>query len=577
MKRNVQRSVLGPSVAAVLMALSACSGGGDSGGSASLNAAGSGTPDAALVTKAETPPDASRFLTQATFGPTSAQIDRALATPLDAWLEQEFAKPASWSHLGYWNERVAENPGQLNTTNPDWLHQSFWRGALAADDLLRQRVAFALSQIFVVSLNDANVSQHPRGVAAYADMLARNAFGNFRTLIEDVSLHPMMGLYLSHLRNRGDGDRVPDENYAREVMQLFTIGLYELNPDGTRRLGADNRPIETYTNEDVTGIAKIFTGWSWAGPDTEAARFNGGGSPSFADRSITPMQPYAQFHSDQPKTFLGGTCAGGTMPRVSLGCGLDRLFNHPNVGPFIGRQLIQRLVTSNPSPAYVARVAAAFADNGQGVRGDLKAVLRRVLLDPEARNAPAAADTVFGKAREPLLRATALMRAAGVTSTSGRFEIRNTDDPVGSFGQTAMRSPSVFNFWRPGYTPPNSGLAASELVAPELQAANETSVSGYLNTMQSLIQNGIGNGNDVKLDPAGLQAIAGDVDALLNRIELLLTSGGYRPETRTRIRDVVGAVVVPSVGETNIANARRDRVRLALFLTVASPEFLAQK
>jgi hypothetical protein len=207
----------------------------------------------------------------------------------------------------------------------------------------------------------------------------------------------------------------------------------------------------------------------------------------------------------------------------------------------------------------------------------MKAVLRRILLDPEARTAPAPDDGVFGKPREPLLRMTALMRAANAKSTSGQFTIHNTDDPGSSLGQTAMRAPSVFNFWRPGYTPPNSDLSRSGLVAPELQLANESSAAGYLNAVQATIQNGYGSSNDVKLDIADLQAIAHDVDALLARVELLLTSGAYRPATRTRIRDVVNSVVVPSVGDTAMANARRDRVRLALFLTVASPEFLSQK
>ena len=571
MKRNFQRCILAIGVSGALAVLAACGGSGDS-----QRANLATTSSVPLVTKADTPSDASRFLAQSTFGPTTAEVDRVMTVQLDAWLTQEFEKPQTYTHLGYWQERVAAS-GSPTTSNTDWIYQSFWRNALAADDGLRQRVAFALSQIFVVSLNDMNVSQQPRGVASYFDMLGRNAFGNFRTLLDDVTLHPMMGLYLSHLRNRGDNDRAPDENYAREVMQLFTIGVHQLNPDGTRLLDATGASVETYTNEDVTGIANVFTGWSWAGPDTESSRFNGGGSPSNPDRAIQPMQAYAQYHSEAAKTFLGGTCPGGTMPRASLACGLDRLFTHPNVGPFIGRQLIQRLVTSNPTPAYVGRVAAAFADNGQGVRGDMKTVLRQILLDPEARTAPAEADATYGKVREPLLRMTALMRAAKATSTSGQYQIHVTDDPGSSLGQTAMRSPSVFNFWRPGYTPPNSDLAAGGLVAPELQVANESSAAGYLNAMQAAIQNGYGNGNDVKLDITDLQAIAGDVDALLNQIELLLTSGKYRPETRTRIRDVVSSVVVPMVGETAIANARRDRVRLALFLTVASPEFLSQK
>ncbi len=571
MKRNSQRCILAISVAAAVATLAACGGGGDP-----QKGGGSSATAAPQVTKAETSADASRFLAQSTFGSTTAEIDRVMAVQLEAWLTQEFEKPQSYTHLGYWQERVAASASPT-TSDTNWLYQSFWRNALLADDVLRQRVAFALSQVFVVSLNDMSVSQNARGVASYADMLALNAFGNFRTLLEDVTLHPMMGLYLSHLRNRGDNNRAPDENFAREVMQLFTIGVNQLNPDGTRVLDAAGNPLETYTNEDVTGIAKVFTGWSWAGPDTDAARFNGGGSPAYPNRSIEPMQPYAQFHSEAPKSFLGGTCAGGTMPRASLACALDRLFQHPNVGPFVGKQLIQRLVTSNPSPAYVARVAAAFADNGQGVRGDMKAVLRQILLDPEARNPPAAGDATFGKVREPLLRMTALLRATKATSASGQFQIHNTDDPGVSLGQTAMRSPSVFNFWRPGYTPPNSDLAAAGLVAPELQIANESSAAGYLNTMQAAIQNGYGNANDVKLDISELQAIAGNVDALLDRIELLLTSGKYRPETRTRIRDVVSSVVVPAVGDTAIANARRDRVRLALFLTIASPEFLSQK
>ncbi len=569
MRRTFERSLLTACITSALAVLVACGGG-------SGDSQRAGTAGNAQVTKAETSADASRFLTQATFGPTMASIDRVLNVQLEAWLEEEFAKPQSYTHLGYWQERVAAS-GQSNASDTNWLYQSFWRNALTADDALRQRVAFALSQIFVVSLNDMNVSQRARGVASYYDMLGRNAFGNFRALLEDVTLHPMMGLYLSHLRNRGDGDRAPDENFAREVMQLFTIGVHRLNEDGSRMMDGNGQPLETYGNEDVTGIARVFTGWSWAGPDTETARFNGGGSPSYANRDIEPMQPYPQFHSEAPKTFLGTTCPGGTMPRASLTCALDALFTHPNVGPFIGRQLIQRLVTSNPSPAYVARVARAFANNGQGVRGDMKAVIRQVLLDPEARNAPTEADASYGKVREPILRMTALMRATGATSTSGQFQIHNTDDPGTSLGQTAMRSPSVFNFWRPGYTPPNSELAMNGLVAPELQIANESSAAGYLNTMQAAIQNGYGSGNDVKLDIGDLQVIAHDSDALLDRIALLLTNGSYRVETRTRIKDVVNSVVVPTVGDAAIANARRDRVRLALYLTIASPEFLAQK
>src|SRR5690606_4842279 len=274
MRRTFERSILAACITSALVVLVACGGG-------SGDSQRAGTAGNAQVTKAETSADASRFLAQATFGPTMAGIDRVLNVQLEAWLEEEFAKPQNYTHLGYWQERVAAS-GQSNASDTNWLYQSFWRNALTADDALRQRVAFALSQIFVVSLNDMNVSQRPRGVASYYDMLGRNAFGNFRALLEDVTLHPMMGLYLSHLRNRGDGDRAPDENFAREVMQLFTIGVHRLNEDGSRVTDGNGQPVETYDNEDVTGIARVFTGWSWAGPDTETARFNGGGSPSYA-------------------------------------------------------------------------------------------------------------------------------------------------------------------------------------------------------------------------------------------------------------------------------------------------------
>jgi len=268
------------------------------------------------------------------------------------------------------------------------MQNSFWRNALSGEDVLRQRVAFALSQIFVVS--QANPDIKVRLASGYFDVLGRNAFGNFRTLLEEVSLSPAMGIYLSHLGNRKSDlatGRLPDENYAREIMQLFTIGLHELNQDGTVKLDpADGTPMETYGVADIQGLAKVFTGFSWAGPDTSGVRFVDR-VVGISDRYYLPMQGYPQFHEPGPKSFLGRTI-DTTDPKDSLKQALDILFNHPNVGPFFGRLMIQRLVTSNPSPAYVGRVAAAFANNGKGVRGDMQAVIRAVLLDPEATNPP---------------------------------------------------------------------------------------------------------------------------------------------------------------------------------------------
>ena len=538
----------------------------------SLVTAGAGSSTVGLVTAPTTKSEGARFLSQASFGGNASDIDGIMVSGYTAWLDDQMTRAAPvQTHTAFYDERYAANNNQ---NNADYIYHSFWRNALTGTDYLGQRVAFALSQIFVVSLVDGNVSQYPRGVASYLDMLRRNAFGNYRTLLEDVALHPMMGLYLSHLRNQGQTGRVPDENFAREVMQLFTIGLYELNADGTPKLDGNGQPIETYTNDDVTGLAKVFTGWSWTGPDVTDEYFRGNGSVK--DREITPMMAYDSYHSKGTKAFLKTSCPGGTLATQSLKCALDALFMHPNVGPFVGRQLIQRLVTSNPSPAYVARVAAAFADNGAGVRGDMKAVLRAILLDPEART-PAVADPKAGKVREPILRMAAFFRAFDATCTSGRCQIGNTDDPASSLGQTPMRSPSVFNFYRPGYVPPNSDLAVAKLVAPEMQAVNETSVAGYLNTMQSAVQNGYGNSNDVKADFTDELAIAHDADALLDRVGLLLTAGQTTASTRQRIKDVINSITISAVNQASADSARRNRVRVAVFLTLASPEFIVQK
>jgi uncharacterized protein (DUF1800 family) len=391
----------------------------------------------------------------------------------------------------------------------------------------------------------------------------------------------MMGLYLSHLRNQKEDPsrgRVPDENYAREVMQLFTIGLYELNLDGTVRLDSRNEPIETYTNEDVTGLAKVFTGWSWAGPDKSDTRFFGGNAS--ADRAVLPMQSYPKYHSTSEKRFLGTVIPeqASADPEASLRVALDRLFSHPNVGPFIGKQLIQRMVTSNPSPAYVARVASAFNDNGSGVRGDMKAVIRAVLLDPEARS-PLPGATDYGKLREPVLRIAHWLRAFGAQSASGRFLIGNTDNPNSSLGQTPMRSPSVFNFYRPGYVPPNTDIAAAGLVAPEMQITHESSVAGYLNTLRSVISSGIGSGSprDVQPDYGEVIGLADRPDALVDRIGAMLIAGEMSPELRAQAIDAVGAVAVSTSNAQSAATARLNRVKLAVFLVMASPDYLVQK
>ena len=358
-------------VACATAVLAACGGGGADGG-ADRDGPVSSTPG---ISPGAT--QASRFLSQAAFGATEADIAHVQSVGYEAWIEEQFAAPTAQSH---WDWMIANGYGRLEFKNSQaGVDATLWRKLMSSPDPLRQRVALALSEIFVISMAGLPVQWPGMAAAAYMDMLEAHAFGNVRSLLESVTLSCGMGVYLNMRGNQKENPatgRQPDENYAREVMQLFTIGLYELNADGTPRM-ENGAPVETYDQAAVTGLAKVFTGWDFDTPVADQP-----------DHLRRPMAFNAARHSTSAKSFLGVDLpAGSTDGEGELKTALDTLFNHPNGGPFIGRQLIQRLVTSNPSPAYVGRVAAAYADNGRGVRGDLKAVLKAVLLDDEARNA----------------------------------------------------------------------------------------------------------------------------------------------------------------------------------------------
>lgn len=593
MKRNYLRLA---SAWMLALLLAACGGGGSGGGSSQPVAAAPAAPVTPVTPTTPTTPNtpvtpttpapdpgagtdtgatamtaaaASRFLAQASFGPNMADIDALASGGKAGWINAQFLKPQV-RHLDYVQQIAATLPAGTNV-NANQVYESLWKQAATGDDQLRQRVAYALSQIFVVSLVDSNVGNRPAGAASYYDMLGQYAFGNFRDLLQGVALHPMMGIYLSHLRNQKEsGNRVPDENFGREVMQLMSIGLYQLNADGSLKL-ANDKSIDTYTHDDVVGMARVFTGWSWAGPDKSAQRFFG--STADPARDWTPMQMYPAYHSTMPKNFLGAS-AGGSG-EADLKVALDTLFNHPNVGPFIGRQLIQRLVSSNPSPAYIGRVSAAFANNGAGVRGDMRAVIRAVLLDPEAANA-----STVKKIREPVLRLANWMRAFNARSASGRFLMTSTDDPLTSLGQTPLRSPSVFNFYRPGYTPPNTTLSAAGLVAPEMQITGEPSVTGYLNLMQSVVPNGAGQSRDITGDYTAELALAAQPAQLVDRVNLLLLGGSMSTTLRNQILTALNAISQPTATASNataVETARKNRVYAAIYLAMASPEYLAQR
>jgi uncharacterized protein (DUF1800 family) len=508
--------------------------------------------------------ESSRLMAQATFGADRAEIDRVADIGVNAWLDEQFALPRTQSHVDWLRAQGVEVFDNRFASHQ--IDYTLWRKFLSSPDQLRQRMVYALSQIFVVS-TDAMDGYWPQfSLASYVDLLEAHAFGNFRALLEAVTLSPAMGDYLS-MRGSRKADaqgRQPDENYAREVMQLFTIGLVQLNADGTPRL-TNGRTTDTYGQADVTGLSRVFTGWDRvsAGSEIETS----------AQQLLTPLVNTASRHETGAKSFLGTTIADNTSAADSLRIALDALFNHANVGPFIGSQLIQRLVTSNPSPAYVASVAAAFANNGSGVRGDLKAVLRAVLTHAEARQVNAArSNNGYGKLREPVLRFTQWARASKVTSASGQWRLGSLSDPSARLGQSPLRSPSVFNFYRPGYVPPNTSLAAASRVAPEFQITTESSVAGYLNFMQNAIATTSGvNGTDLLPDYSAWLSLAGDPTALADQANLVLAAGQLPAARLTLIRDAITAMA--SSSDTD----KRRRVQAALLLTLAAPDYLAMK
>ena len=588
--REGRPGIAGRIAAAVLLAVLAACGGGS--GSSSSDGGGS-TP--VQVEKPASRAEAARFLTQATFGPTDADIDRVMAVGYGAWIDEQFAKPAS-TNRPLWEaaDAAVKAANPTGSIYQDGTINAFWRNAISADDQLRQRVAYSLSQIFVVSMQDGTVGDNPRAVAAYLDMLGDKGLGNYRELLEAVSKHPMMATYLTSLRNQkadAKTGRVPDENYAREVMQLMSIGLHQLNADGTEQL-SNGQPVDTYGQADISGMAKVFTGWSWncpAWPDNGCFFSGSVSGSSDPDRSFKTLLGYPQYHSTEAKTFLGVTIAAQTKadPDASLKTALDTLYNHGNVGPFIGKQLIQRLVTSNPSPQYVAAVTAAF--DGAGTRGDMKAVIKAVLLNPEAR----AVSSTSGKLREPVLKLSAYLRAFPFKSDSGDYKVGNTDNPGTALGQTPMRSPSVFNFYRPGYMPPGTEAAKAGLAVPEMQLAQETTAAGYVNFMRDSINSGVGafnatingvafNRRDLQPDFAAELLLADNSSGLVDRLNDRLMYGTMPAALKTEITGAVDKIVIPALNATKTNQAQIDaakltRVKAAIFLTVVSPEFQVQR
>ena len=539
--------------------LSACGGGGGS------NPPGTVTPP--VVTPPPPPPpapptpvEASRFLAQASMGATREDIAKVQSLGYAGWLDEQFALPASGTR---WDWLIAGGYNAATNMNSEaGADACIWRKLLSSPDVLRQRVTLALSEIVVAAVTGfVGSGWKAFSAAAFLDLLEANAFGNYRTLLQQVSHSAPMGEFLTYRGNvkfNATTGAMPDENYAREVMQLFTIGLVQLNLDGTPKL-TGGLPQETYTLDDITGLARVFTGWNY-----DLA----GGSTATPDFKARPMAQIAARHETGAKVFLGASIAPGTDGEASLTQALDTIFAHANVGPFISRQLIQRLVCSNPGAAYVARVATVFNNDGAGVKGNLKAVIKAILLDPDARGAAGLANPSFGKLREPVLRFAAWARAFNVTSPSGAWAIGNTSDPGTRLGQSPLRSATVFNFFRPGYVPPNSAIGSAGMVAPEFQITNETTVVGYVNYMQGVIRNGVG---DVKANYSTLMPLAETSQALVDELNLLLASGQLSAATVALIKGAIDSMA------TGTDAARLNRIYAALVLVMAAPEFIVQK
>ena len=568
-ERTAQAS-LAPLALAVVSsaALAACGGGGGDGASSGAGGGtgtGTGGGSGGGTTPAPNATEASRFLAQASMGANRSAIARVQAIGYSAWIDEQLAMPASQTR---WDALVAAGFSDPTYKNSEGgFDACAWRKLLSSPDTLRQRVTLALSELMVTSI-DSLVGGGWKAFAAanYLDLLEANAFGNYRTLMQQVSTNTAMGMVLtfraSKKANPTTGS-LPDENYARELMQLFTIGLVRLDLDGTAQTNA-GAPIPTYALADITGLARVFTGWDFdlQGQSGQA----GTATPDFMRR---PMIQYPANHELGASTFLGTTIPANTDGVTALRLALDAIFAHANVAPFVSRQLIQRLVTSNPTPAYVARVATVFNNDGSGTKGNLSAVLKAILLDDEARSATVAAGASAGKLREPMLRFTGWARAWSADSPGNAWSIGDTSSASTRLGQSPLRSPSVFNFFRPGYVPPNSAIATAGLVAPEFQLNNESTVVGVVNYMQRAVS-GAGVG-DLAADYSSLLALGDDAVALVAEINVVLAAGQLSAATATTI-----ATAVATIAGGSDAN-RLKRIYAALTLVVATPEFTVLK
>ena len=521
---------------------------------------------------------AARLLLQATFGPTRRDILNVRRMGISAWIDDQINQQPPTLHRDYIEEIFRDFDGprtqvtysfnaMSDFVNGENVQTAFARAAVSGTDQLRQRVAFALSQILVISRQDGNLQNRPRGLSSYYDNFVTNAFGSYYDILRNVTFHPCMGRYLSHLGNQPPDpsiNRYPDENYAREVMQLFSIGLWELNPDGTRKRDGSGEPIPTYSNEEITHLARVMTGF-WFGK-------NPWGSGGWQDNDFAvPMELHAEYHDFDRKILPGGRVIPSRSPSrenalLDVEDALRMLFEHPNTPAFVAKALIQFLVTDNPSTNYVHRVHDRFVDNGNGVRGDMAAVVRAILLAPEARNpATAEADPTFGRLKEPVIRAMHLARLTKA-NRNGDMLWFNPDFYEDAF-QAPLMAPTVFNFFRPNYQPPGV-LKDNQLAGGVFQITTSYSAISFPNFLWRLSNRGFTHWRGYAFAPDFRDELLliEDTEALLDHVNLLICGGRMSAGTREILRDAVNGAARPEA-----------KARLAIYLALMAPEGAVQR
>ena len=534
----------------------------------------------------------SRFLQQAAFGANDTNLAAVESMGMEAWLDAQLNQPVTQDCLKWMQDQGylvrlqvhpdEPNPFRLNETNFFFGYAALWERILRDDNAVRVRLGLAMSEMFVVGAgfigneNAGSGQWHNAAAADYFDMLCNHVTGNFRDLLEAMTKHYAMGRWLDMYRNfkPGPGKRV-DENYGREIMQLFSIGLVQLNLDGTPVLDGNGKTIDTYNTADVIGVATALTGYDDNRANMSGVLDENNGLIYEHTLTTTPLAVNSESnHSDIAKSFLGVTIPANTLSGPSLATVMNTLFNHPNVGPFFAKQMIQRLVTSNPSPAYVQRVATVFNNNGSGVRGDLRAVFKAILLDTEARSAPPAESTGFGKMRTLMNRVAQWSQTFGSTSVSGRWLVRGLSNTSESLRQDPMGAPSVFNWYRPGFVKPNSNSSAAGMVAPEFAMLNETSAAANVNFFAKMIDETNPELSDLDVAYAAELALVDRPEALVARLDRLLTGDQLSTATKSLI---INALRRGAVRANSPLNYKLKAVHAAVLMVMTSPDYVIQR